>query len=79
MNTGSVPVTPAGRTTLSLTVWPSLLMVRSATSAFGRSSFTLDCAPTSTARASAGVICSMGLPPAAARMSRKAWTLRSVM
>ncbi len=77
MNAGSAPVTPVGRTTTSSTVWPSLVIVRSVTSAFGRSTGALDCAPTSTARASVGVICSIGLPPPAARASRNFWIFRS--
>jgi hypothetical protein len=35
MNAGSVRVAPAGRTTTSFTVWPSLPMIPSATSGFG--------------------------------------------
>src|SRR5881394_649224 len=47
------------------------------TSAFGSVSFTPACAPTSTARASAGVICSIGLPVPAFRTSRNTWVLCS--
>src|SRR5437867_2572855 len=76
MNTGSVPVMPAGRTTTSFTLCPSLLMVRSATSALGKSTLTLDWRPSSASRASGGGICSIGLPPPAVRVCRKAWILR---
>ncbi len=54
MNTGSSPLTPAGRTMVRFSGWPSTWMVFWLTSAFGSVSFTPACAPTSTARASFG-------------------------
>ena len=64
------------RTTTSFTLCPSLLIVRSATSALGRSTLTLDWRPSSTTRASGGGICSIGLPPPVARARRKTWIRR---
>src|SRR5712691_235819 len=77
MKAGSVTPTPGGRTITSLTVWPSVLIARRLTSAFGEFTDRLDCTPTSTARASVGVICSIGLPSRVARDSRNLWMSRS--
>ncbi|MNN77526.1 hypothetical protein D3C81_1939950 [compost metagenome] len=72
MNTGKVPFTPAGRTMVRLMSWPSAEMVFWLTSALGKVSLTPACAPVSTARASLGVSCSIGLPPLELSASRNA-------
>src|SRR4051812_30644562 len=77
MNAGKVPLTPAGRTIVRLMFWPSTEMVFWLTSALGRVSLTPAWAPVSTARASLGESCSIGLPPPEFSASRNACVLCS--
>src|SRR5262249_8825296 len=61
---GRTSLLPAGRTIVRLTFTPSCLIVPASMSQAGRSSLTDAWASTRTFRASAGVMVSMGFPPA---------------